>query len=45
VDVGVDARELAFVFAVVDLLTQHATHMRHIVCGLSGSTRFFDIIS
>jgi hypothetical protein len=26
-------------------LIQHATHIRHIVCGLSGSTILFDIIS
>ena len=29
----------------VDLFTQYATRRRHIVCILSGSTKFFDIIS
>jgi hypothetical protein len=29
----------------VALLIQHATRMRHVVCGLSGSAKFFNIIS
>ena len=42
--VGVSARALACACARVALLIQYAT--RHIViCGLSGSTIFFDIIS
>jgi hypothetical protein len=42
-DVGARARVCAC--ASVALLIQHATRMRHIICGLSGSTTFIDIIS
>jgi hypothetical protein len=40
----VGARELACVLARVTLLIRHAT-LRHIViCGISGSTTFFDVV-
>jgi hypothetical protein len=41
-----DARVCACACACVLLLMQHTSCMRHIVvCGLSGSTKLFDIIS
>ena len=43
--VGVNARSRACGFVRVALFSQHATRIRHIVCGLSGFTTFFDIIS
>jgi hypothetical protein len=42
--VGVGRRWRARAFVHVALLIQHATRI-HIVCGLSGSTTVFDIIS
>ena len=42
--VVVDARTWACTCARVALLIQHAKR-HHIVCGLSGSSRFFDITS
>ena len=43
VDMGAQAR--ACVCARVALITQHATHMRHLVCGLTCSSILFNIIS
>ena len=43
--VGVGARARACTFECVALLIQHARRMRHIACGLSGSTIYFDTIS
>jgi hypothetical protein len=46
VRVCVEAEERASLFARVAFLIQHATSMRNIViCGLSGSTIVFNIIS
>jgi hypothetical protein len=42
---GVSAQARACARARVALLIRHATRMRRIVCGLSGSTTFSDIIS
>jgi hypothetical protein len=42
---GVGKRALACACARVTLLIQYAKRMRHIVCGFSLSTTFFDIIS
>ena len=42
---GVGERKRAYGFARVALLTQHALRMRHIVCGFSGFTIFFDVLS
>ena len=39
------ARARACACARVALLIQRASHMRHIVCDLSYSTTFFDIMS
>jgi hypothetical protein len=39
------ARARACAFARVALLIRHEKGIRHIVCDLSGSTTFFDIIS
>jgi hypothetical protein len=43
--VGVYARTLAYACTSVDLLIQHATRRHIVICGLSGSIIFFDIIS
>jgi hypothetical protein len=43
--VGVDAEARACACARAALLIQQATRIRHIVCGLSDSPTFFDIIS
>jgi hypothetical protein len=40
----VRGRERACVCARVTIVIQHETHMSRIVCGLSHSTKFFDII-
>jgi hypothetical protein len=45
VGVGVGARTRACSCATVALLMKHATRIRRIVFGLSGSAIFFDIIS
>ena len=45
VGVSVAARALAGACACVVLVTQHAKRRRIAMCGLSGSTTFFDIIS
>jgi hypothetical protein len=41
----VSARELACVCARVALLIQHAVRRNFAMCGFSGSTIFFDIVS
>jgi hypothetical protein len=41
----VGARAMECAFALVALFIQHATHMRHVVCSLSGFTKLFEIIS
>ena len=43
--VGVSARALACASARVALLIQHAMRHHILICGLSGSTTFFDITS
>jgi hypothetical protein len=43
--VDMDVRALACVYACVALLIQHATRRHNGICGLSGSTIFFDSIS
>ena len=43
--VGARALERACAFSHVALITQHATRHHAAICGLSGSTKFFDIIS
>ena len=45
VGVGVVARALACACARVALLIQHVTRCHIVICGLSGSTIVFDIIS
>jgi hypothetical protein len=38
---GVDIQARSCAYLRVALLTQDAKYMRHIICGLSGSTMFF----
>ena len=40
----VGARELACVLARVTLLIRHATLHHIVICGISGSTTFFDVV-
>ena len=42
---GVDIQARSCACLRVALLTQDATYMRHIICVLSGSTMFFEIVS